>query len=220
MKVPCFDASGKRSGDTDLPVEIFDMEFDLGLIHRVIVAERSNRQQGTHHTKTRSEVSGGGRKPWKQKGTGNARHGSTRSPLWKGGGTTFGPRVHRHRMDLPKKMRKAGIRSIFSARAKEGVISVLRDFQLKEYSTKMAYNTFKKMGVVPNSTVVYVSDSDDAFVQKSFSNIRNIKLLHAKRVTAPEVMYAGRVVIAETALARLVESYARQSVRKKSEAVS
>ena len=103
MKAPCFDANGKSSGQIDLPKELFDVDYSSTLITQVIEAERANRHQGTHKVKERHEVSGGGKKPWKQKGTGNARQGSTRSPQWRGGGVVFGPRVRSYRVNLPKK---------------------------------------------------------------------------------------------------------------------
>lgn len=211
MKAPCFDSSGKASVEIDLPAELFGVDCNSTLIAQVIETERANRHQGTHKTKERHEVSGGSKKPWKQKGTGNARQGSTRSPQWRGGGVVFGPRVRSYKVSFPKKMRQAGMRSILASRAKEGAISVLKGFEIQEYSTKKAYKVFKNMGIVPHSTAVFISEKQGAPMQKSFSNIRNIQLMHSQRLKAPELYYAGKLVIAEEALPALLKSYQKKS---------
>ena len=207
MKAPCFDEKGKSAGTISLPDELFGTPHNPTLITQVIEAERANRHQGTHKTKERHEVSGGGRKPWKQKGTGNARQGSTRSPQWRGGGIVFGPRARSYHVRLPKKMRHAGMRSIFASRAKEGALSVIKGFDMQEYSTKKAYGVFKSMSMVPHSTVLFVSAKQSNEMQRSFANIRNIQLMNVQRLQAPELYYAGKLVIAEEALPTLIEHY-------------
>ncbi len=215
MKAQCFNSGGKRDGDVNLPDDVFTVEPNLTAIYHVVRAEQANNRQGSHKTKGRSEVSGGGKKPWRQKGTGNARQGSTRSPQWRGGGTVFGPFPRSYRIDLPRKLRKVGIRSILATRAKDQAISVLRGFTIdQQYSTRKVYDLFKNMGLVPGSTVVFLSDDEGDYVKKSFSNIRNIQLVNVKRILAPEVFYAGKLVIAENVLGYINDHYKKETVKK------
>ncbi len=210
MEVNCFDIDGNAKAKVNLPDDIFATDYNKSLISRVIESERSNRQQGTHKIKNKSEVSGGGKKPWKQKGTGNARHGSSRSPIWKGGGVVFGPVVRDHKINLPRKMRKVGMRAILSKRAKEGELCLLDGLKIDGYSTKKIYSIFKNLGVLPNSTVVFIGAGFNEYWQKSFANIRNLELMHAKRLKAPELYFSGKVLIAKEALAPLLDIYKKE----------
>ncbi|MCR9142377.1 MAG: 50S ribosomal protein L4 [bacterium] len=212
MKATKYDSNGKKSGEAELPGALFGETFSKAAIHAVIRAENANRRQGTHKVKGRSEIRGGGKKPWKQKGTGNARQGSIRAPQWRGGGTVFGPTPRSYRIDLPEKIRKSGIRSIFSSKAKDGAISVIADVQASDYSTKAAYEIFKNMGMESQSVVVVVAGADEK-LKKSFANIPNIQLISAERLTAPELYYAAQVVIAEKTLEDLAARYERKSRR-------
>lgn len=212
MKATKYDSNGKKSGEAELPAGLFGDTFSKAAIHAVIRAENANRRQGTHKVKGRSEVRGGGRKPWKQKGTGNARQGSIRAPQWRGGGVVFGPTPRSYRIDLPEKVRKSGIRSIFSSKAKDGAISVIADVQCSEYSTKAAFQIFENMGISNQSVVVVVAGADDK-LKKSFANIPNIQLVSAERLTAPELYYAAQVVIVEKTLADLATRYEKSTRR-------
>ena len=213
IKVPCFDAlNNKSSDDIELPAGVFGVKkISPALIYQVVRSEQTNRQQGSHKTKTRKEVAGGGKKPWRQKGTGNARQGSNRAPQWRGGGIVFGPQPRNYRIDLPHKQRKAGLRAILASRAQEkSVVSVLRGLQVNEYKTAPIYKVFRSMSLLPQSTVVFISDQINAHMLKSFANIRNVQLMAAERLCAPELYYAGRLVIAETALAYLEQAYSKK----------
>ncbi len=211
MKADCYNAEGKREDSVSLPAAVFDAEYKASLLHRVLCTEQSNERQGTRQTKNRSEVSGGGRKPWRQKGTGNARQGSNRAPQWKGGGVAFGPQNRSHALGISRKMRKAGIRALLSSRAKEGAVSVLRSFRLEEYSTAKVYKLFENMGFMPGSTVAFISQSEDHYLKKSFANIRNIQLVSARRITVPQIFYAAKLVIEQEALSFLAEHYQSKS---------
>ena len=215
IMVPSFDANGLPAGDVELPSVVFGVTKNSNLIYDVVRAEQNNRRQGSHKTKTRKEVSGGGKKPWKQKGTGNARQGSMRSPQWKGGGTVFGPLPDtNYRIDLPRKQRKAGMRSILASRAQEGkgVISVLRglESEIKECKTSKVYKVFEKMNLLPHSTIVFITTNANEHIYKSFANIRNIQLLSVERLCAPDIYYAGKIVIAESALDYIAKIYQKQ----------
>ncbi len=214
MKAAKYDNTGKKTGEVELPASLFTEDFSKGSIYTVIRIENRNRRQGTHKTKTVSEVSGGGKKPWRQKGTGNARQGSTRSPQWRKGAIIFGPRPRDYSMSIPGKVRKNGIRSIFSERAKAGSVSIIEDIKMDSYSTKSAYGIFKNMNLVPGNTVGFIVNSDDQIVKKSVSNIPHVQLVHAGRITAPEIYYAGHLVISESALKRLEENYGKDAKSK------
>lgn len=210
MKAAKYDNTGKKTGEVELPVGLFTEDFSKASIYAVIRIENRNRRQGTHKTKTISEVSGGGRKPWRQKGTGNARQGSTRAPQWRKGAIIFGPRPRDYSMKLPDKVRKSGIRSIFSAKAIAAAVSIIDDVTLDKFSTKHVYGIFKKMNLIPGNTVGFVVDTDDLVLKKSVSNLPLVQLVHAERVTAPELYYAGHLVISESALKKLTAKYGSQ----------
>lgn len=212
MKATKYDSTGKQSGEAELPADLFSEKFSKAAIHAVIRAENANRRQGTHKVKGRSEISGGGKKPWKQKGTGNARQGSIRAPQWRGGGTVFGPTPRSYRIDLPEKVRKAGIRSILSSKASDNAVSILADLKVDEFSTKAVASVFKNMGVADRSVVVVLSNADEK-LKKSFANLANVQLVSAERLTAPEMYYAARLVIGEGALEDLTKRYKRVSRR-------
>ena len=213
MKAQKFDATGKKSGDVNLPASVFGAEVNLGLIREIIDAENRNRRQGTHKVKTVSEISGGGKKPWRQKGTGNARQGSTRAVQWKGGGISHGPVPRDYSIRVPEKKRRAGIRSVLSFKASKEAISVLADPKVDEYSTKKMHGIFKEMGVIPGSTVVFLTVGADDKSRRSVSNIPVLHHMDAGRINAPELYYNSRVVITESALAHLEKAYAAQGAK-------
>ena len=214
MKAEKFDHTGKKSGDVELAAGVFLEEFSKAAIYSVIRIENRNRRQGTHKTKGRAEVSGGGKKPWRQKGTGNARQGSTRAPQWRKGGTVFGPLPRDYSLKLPEKVRKNGLRSILSAKAVSGSVKVLNALKMDSFSTKNAYGVFKNMGLLPGNTVCFLDDTEDLKVKKSLMNIPGIQFVHVRRMTAPEMYYAGQIVISESAMKFLEENYADSGKKK------
>src|SRR5690554_365403 len=144
-KVAVFNIEGKEVGEIELNDAVFGVEVNETLLHEVVVNQLANRRQGTVATKTRGLVRGGGRKPWRQKGTGRARHGSTRSPIWVGGGTTFGPTPRSYSYRLPKKARRAALKSALSAKAAAGNILVLDQLSVEQPKTKVMVNMFKAL---------------------------------------------------------------------------
>ena len=135
-KVAVYDMEGRQVGEIDLNEEVFGVEVNQALLHQAIVMYEANKRQGTSSTKTRGEVRGGGRKPWRQKGTGRARHGSIRSPQWRGGGVVFGPRPREWRQAMPKKARRAALRSALSAKVASGDLVVLDKLEIPEPKTQ------------------------------------------------------------------------------------
>jgi large subunit ribosomal protein L4 len=125
----CFDKNGKSAGTVDLPGSLFDAEINEFVVHEAVVAYLANQRQGTVNTKERSDVRGGGRKPWRQKGTGRARAGTIRSPLWRGGGTVFGPHPRDHRVKVNKKARRVALCSSLTSRAKDGIVVVVKSLE-------------------------------------------------------------------------------------------
>lgn len=202
MKVAIFDKTGKRKGEKDLPATVFSNEFSKSAAQEIVVAELRNRRQGTHKTKGFAEVHGGGKKPWRQKGTGHARQGSIRAPQFRGGATVFGPVPRDYSIRIAGTKRRAGLRAILSQKAADGTISVLEGFVAQDFSTKTVQKLFATMGVVAQGArVSYIADGEDLKLKKSFSNLADIGLMSASRLTAPELYYADHVVISDTALA-------------------
>lgn len=172
MKVDTYNQSGEKKGTAVLPKEIFDVKFNADLVHQVAVSLMANKRQVSAHTKNRSEVRGGGRKPWRQKGTGRARHGSIRSPLWKGGGVTFGPRTDRiFEREIPKKMRRKALLMVLSQKAKDSQLIVLEKMEMAKPKTKEAAKMFSKLPGKGESRLIALPNYD----KNIYLSARNIK---------------------------------------------
>jgi len=171
------DAAGKKVGEAAVADAVFGIQPNTHAVHLVVRSQMAARRSGTHDTKTRGEVSGGGAKPWRQKGTGRARQGSIRAGQWKGGGVTFGPTPRDHSFKVPKKVVKLAMRSVLSAKAADGALHVIDGFKLDEPSTKKAVLALKALGVDGRATVVV--DNDDAVAIKSLRNIDGIRVITA-----------------------------------------
>lgn len=207
MKAPLFDATGKSSGQADLEDSIFGLEPNLVLIQEIITAENTNRRQGTRKTKTVSEIRGGGRKPYRQKGTGNARQGSIRSTQFRGGSTIFGPLPQNFEIRIPAAKRKAALRSILSYKVSVNALSVIKDPDTG-YSTKKANGILEAAGLIPGGTVTFITGSEQKELLKSIGNIALVKTVTATRLTAPELYYNSHVLITESALKELQQNLA------------
>jgi large subunit ribosomal protein L4 len=174
-KVAVYNLEGKKVKDLNLSKDIFDIEVKKEVIHKVITAHLSNRRNVVAHVKDRSEVRGGGRKPWKQKGTGRARHGSTRSPIWVGGGVTFGPSTDRNfKRKINKKEKKKALFMVLSSKVNDKKLILVDEFEMKKISTK---DFMKKISKLPikNENALVVLDKKDETVIKSTMNIPHIK---------------------------------------------
>lgn len=201
--VKVIDPAGKAKGDVDLPAEIFDVQVNVPLIHQVVVAQLAAARQGTHDTKTRGEVSGGGKKPYKQKGTGRAQAGSSRSPLWRKGGTVFGPQPRSYTYQLPKKVERGALRAALQSRLKDGVVTVVDALAMPDVKTKAAVALLKSLGATGKTLVIDVK-LDENFVL-SARNIAGVRMVASGRLTARDVMNTGRVVATRAAIERLQE---------------
>jgi large subunit ribosomal protein L4 len=188
MKTP----AGADAGSLDLDANTFGIEPNVPVMHQVVTAQLAARRAGTQSTKTRAEVSGGGRKPWKQKGTGRARQGSTRSPNWVGGGIALGPKPRSYAQKTPKKMIKLALRSALSDRASEGHVIVVEDWNFDTPSTKGAIAALKALGVEGRALIVLTRDDVEAW--KSFRNIPSVHVLEAAELNTYDILVSDFVV--------------------------
>jgi len=172
MKIDVYNQNGEVSGSMTLPKEIFDVKFNADLVHQISVSFSANKRQISAHVKTRGEISGGGKKPWRQKGTGRSRHGSIRSPLWKGGGVTHGPRKDRiFEVEIPKKMRRKALFMVLSQKLKDNQLVILDKIELKIGKTKEMAKSLEKLPCKDQSTLIALPNYD----KKIFLATRNIK---------------------------------------------
>jgi large subunit ribosomal protein L4 len=202
----CFDKNGKSAGTVDLPGSLFDAEINEFVVHEAVVAYLANQRQGTVNTKERSDVRGGGRKPWRQKGTGRARAGTIRSPLWRGGGTVFGPHPRDHRVKVNKKARRVALCSSLTSRAKDGNVVVVKSLEFDAPRTKDFVDLLKSLGAT-GKTLVVLDRAHEATI-KSARNITTVRLTLADSVNTYDVVWADKVIVSDTALSRMEEVYA------------
>lgn len=204
-KLSLHDMTGKVVGDLDLKSEVFDVPFNSGLVHQIFVGLMANQRRGTHSTKTRGEVRGGGRKPHRQKGTGGARHGSRRSPIFRGGGITFGPRPRSYQQSLPKKMRHGALRCALSQRLRDENLTGLSELTLSEFKTKAIVSLFDALKLDSRKTLL-VLGAPNRFVEKSAANIPGLQVVLASDLNLVDVMKHDRVVATQEALTILQEA--------------
>jgi large subunit ribosomal protein L4 len=200
--------AGDTSGSVTLPGELFDANANVSLMHQVVIAQLAAARQGTHSTKTRGQVSGGGAKPYRQKGTGRARQGSTRAPQFAGGGTVFGPTPRDYTQKTPKKMKAAALRGALSDRAREGRVHVVSAFVDGDApKTKAALNTLN--AITQAKRVLVVLDRDDVLNWVSLRNAPQVHLIEAGQLNTYDVLVADEVIFTETALMEYVEGRAK-----------
>jgi large subunit ribosomal protein L4 len=200
--------AGETTGSVTLPGELFDADANVSLMHQVVVAQLAAARQGTHATKTRGAVSGGGAKPYRQKGTGRARQGSTRAPQFAGGGTVHGPQPRSYDKKTPKKMKAAALRGALSDRAREGRVHVVSAFVEGDApKTRTALATLN--AVTTAKRVLVVLDRDDVLNWVSLRNLPQVHLIEAGQLNTYDVLVADEVVFTETALTEYVESRTR-----------
>ena len=170
-KIDVFDAAGKKSGSRELSSDLFEAPVSVPLMHQVVVAGLAGLRAGTHSTKTRGEVSGGGKKPWRQKGTGRARQGSIRSPQWVGGGISHGPQAHDHAMRVNKKMKRGALRSALTDTVQSGKIAVISELSFDEPKTKRATELLSSLELSGKVVVVLAQPTEDGAVEKSYAGL-------------------------------------------------
>jgi large subunit ribosomal protein L4 len=198
---------GEEAGITSLNLRVAKEENAAHIVHRALVRQMNNARQGTASTKTRAEVSGGGRKPWRQKGTGRARAGSNRSPLWRGGGVIFGPKPRDFSVKMNRKERRLALRTVFQSRADN--LIVVEDFaeQLPRPKTKELVQAMSRWGIEPNSKVLMVISERDENIYLSVRNIVNVTLISATSLNVYDILAADQIVATASALTKLQEVY-------------
>ena len=196
---------GKEVGTVELNDSIFGVEVNEHLVHMAVVQHLANLRQGTQKAKTRAEVSGGGRKPWRQKGTGHARQGSTRSPQWKGGGVVFAPVPRDYSFKLNKKEKRAALKSALTSKVQDGNIIVLDKLELKEIKTKNFVKVLNNLQV--SKGLVVLADSDKNVVL-SARNVEGVSTLKADTINTYDVMNAKKLILTKDAVAKIEEVFA------------
>ena len=192
IKAPLFKADGSANGDVRLDPEVFGIEPNMDVLHQVVTAQLAAARGGNASTKNRGQVRGGGRKPWRQKGLGRARHGSIRSPQWTGGGVAHGPQPRDYAQRTPKKMKRLALRSALSARAAEGAIRVVDEFDWSAPKTKQAASLLAAMDATAK-TLLVLSQLDGS-AGKSFRNLAAVRLVEPGHLTAYDVLWSDNVV--------------------------
>jgi large subunit ribosomal protein L4 len=201
MKVDVLDIKGKKLREVDLPAKLFEAPVNVDLMHQAYTRQMANAHLGTHDTKVRSEVSGGGRKPWKQKGTGRARQGSTRAAQWVGGGRIHTPHPRSYEQRMPKKMRQAALRSALSAKAAEAGIVVVDELNLEEPKTRLMIEALSNL-VGESTALVLMPAKDQSYdaAMRSADNIEGAKVLLASYINVRDVLGFDKVVLPLKAL--------------------
>lgn len=203
MQLSVVNGQNEKVGDLELKDEIFGGRVKTDLVWAAVVQENASERRGTHATKTRAEVSGSGKKPWRQKGTGRARVGEVRNPLWRKGGTTFGPQPRSYDYQLPKKVEKGALRAALAQKLRDGHVLVVDALTASAVKTKAAAELLKGLGI--NGKTLIVDVTPDANFALSVRNIAGVKVVPSNRVTARDVADTVRVVATRAALERLQE---------------
>ena len=205
MKVDVFNISAKKVGTMDLSDAVFAQEYNEPLVHQVVVAQMANKRQGNKSTLTRSEVRGGGIKPWRQKGTGRARQGSIRSPQWTGGGVVFAPKQRDFSQKINKKMKFAATVSALSAKVADGDFIVLDELKLQEAKTRLMAAVLKNFGI--ESRVLLVVSENDENVLRASANIPNLTVINADLVNVYDLAANAKCIVTKAAVEKLEKAY-------------
>ena len=203
--ISIYDMTGKQTGTMELSADIFGIEPNVAVMHSAVINYLANQRQGTQSTKTRSEVSGGGRKPWRQKGTGHARQGSTRSPQWTHGGIALGPKPRSYRFALPKKVRRLALKSAFSSKVMADEMLVLESLSLEEIKTKTIVNMLNALGA--DRKVLLVLPEKDEKVILSARNIPGVKTALVNTLNVYDILNCDKFIVVKDAVAQLEEVY-------------
>ena len=195
-----FDIQKNKVAQIEISDTVFAAEINEATVYDVVKMQLASRRAGTSSTKGRSDVRGGGRKPWRQKGTGRARSGSSRSPIWRGGGIVFGPKPRDYSFSVPKKVRKNALMSVLSLKVKEEKMTVLRDFPMEEISTKAFKSVVDLFGF---KKVLFVIDKDCAMLQKSSKNLPNVKMIRSEGINVYDVLNHEHLVLLEPSIKKI-----------------
>ncbi len=206
-KVNVYNMSGEAVSEIELSSAVFEITPNVSVMHAVVKAYLANQRQGTQSAKTRSEVSGGGRKPWRQKGTGRARQGSIRAVQWKGGGVAFAPKPRDYRQSVNKKVRALAMRSALSAKLANGELIVVDQIALEEYKTKKVVEMLKALNVERKALIVLPEKND--YLVKSAANIPGVKTALTNTINVYDILNGGKFVVTVDAIKRIEEVYAK-----------
>lgn len=202
-EVDLLNSKGENVGKISLPEEIFGKKVNPGLVQEALVSQLAMARQGTASAKTRAEVSGGGAKPWRQKGTGRARVGSNRSPLWRHGGVTFGPKPRSYKISFPKKKRRSAVKQILSEKIRENRLRVIDSLMLEEGKTKKAKALLEKMDVLMGALVI--AKGKDANLSRAFANLPKVKLITVQSINIRDLLNYEKIIITRDAIGAIVE---------------
>ena len=205
--VKVYEFTGERAGEMEVSAEVFDVPVHMPAIHQVVVAHLANCRQGTASTKTRGDVSGGGKKPWRQKHTGRARQGSTRSPIWVHGGVAHGPHPRDYHQKVNKKVMRLALRSVLSDKVREDLMSVVKGFDLIEKpSTKAIKNLFDALGV---SKTLVIYHNNGLNVTRSVRNLPGAKCINVASINVYDILNAKNLIVTPEVVAKIEEVYSR-----------
>ena len=193
MQVPVYNIQGEQVSEAELRDDIFAVRVNEALMHQALVRQLANARLGTHKAKTRGEISGGGRKPWRQKGTGRARQGSIRAPHWRGGGTVFGPAPRSYEQKMPRKMRRQALRSALSVKASASQVKVLDAFEMSEPKTKEVVRILEGLGA--GSSVLILLPQSDQVILRSVSNLPKVRTLVAQYLNVRDLLQYDTILM-------------------------
>ena len=204
-KLSVYNMAGQATGEEiELNEEVFGVEFNEPVVHQAIVMQQANQRQGTSATKTRGMVRGGGRKPWRQKGTGHARVGSTRSPLWVGGGVTFGPQPRSYKKDMPRKARRLAIRCVLSAKVAEGQLVIIDNIAFDDFKTKRTVEMLKTFDAEENKTLI-ITNGENENVELSARNLRKVTVINNGGLNCFDLLHNNKVFLDKNAVEKIEE---------------
>lgn len=195
-----YDIEKTKVAEVELNDDVFGADVNEHVLHEVVRMQLACRRQGTASTKTRSDVRGGGRKPWRQKGTGRARAGTSRSPIWRGGGTVFGPHPRDYSYKVPKKVRKAALKSALSMKVKEDKVIILRDFPMDEIKTKRFQEVLDRFEL---GTALFVLEEKNVILEKSSRNIKAVKMMRSEGINVYDLLKYDNLVLLEPSVKKI-----------------
>ncbi len=201
--IDLYNMQGDKKGTFSLSDEVFAVKFNSSVVHQALVRQMANARRGTASTKTRGEVAGGGRKPWRQKGTGRARHGSIRSPLWKGGGVTFGPKPRDFSKKMPRKMRRLALKCVLSDKVENKKMIAMEGIVFEAPKTKKFVEMMKNLSL--ESTALFIINEKDFAVEKSASNLKGIKVITPDAINIKDILHFDRLIMTSDAINKVEE---------------
>ena len=206
MKLDVHSIDGSKGAQITLDDSVFGIEPNHHVVHQAVTSELSNSRQGTHSSKNRSMVRGGGKKPWKQKGRGVARAGTIRSPLWKGGGTVFGPEPHSYNHKLSKKLSRLARKSVLSSKVSDGELLVVDNFKLEDHKTSRFFTILKNLNLADKKLTVLIGDNGNRNLDLSSRNLRNVNLVNSKNASTYDLIDCEMLIIDRDSVHMLSDS--------------